>query len=133
MAQTKSRSTGSASPRRRTSTARGGNSNAPRATRQAQTPATSSGPAGDGGGSAIGRAALPLATAAAGTIAGVLVGRRRRGRQRKVLGVSIPGTGGGGVDALAKSIGEAGKQLSKLADEVRTGREKAEQIGKALS
>ena len=132
MAQTRSRSTGSASTRRRTSTARTGSSNAPRAARQAQTPDTTSGQSG-GGGSAIARAALPLATAAAGTVAGVLLGRRRRGRSRKVLGVSIPGTGGGGVDALAKSIGEAGKQLGKLADEVRTGREKAEQIGKALS
>jgi hypothetical protein len=130
MAQTRSRSTGSASARRRTSTARSGNSSAPRATRQAQPTDTSSGSAG---GSAIARAVVPLATAAAGTVAGVLLGRRSRGRPRKVLGVSIPGTGGGGVDALAKSIGEAGKQLGKLADEVRTGREKAEQIGKALS
>ncbi len=133
MAQTRSRSTGSASTRRRTSTARSGNSSAPRAARQAQTPDTSSGSAGDAGGSAMARAALPLATAAAGTVAGVLLGRRNRARPRKLLGVSIPGTGGGGVDALANSIGEAGKQLGKLADEVRTGREKAEQIGKALS
>jgi hypothetical protein len=131
MAQTRSRPTGSASTSRRTSTARSGSPSAARATRQAQPIETSAG--SPGGGSAMARAVVPLATAAAGTVAGVLLGRRTRGRPRKVLGVSIPGTGGGGVDALAKSIGEAGKQLGKLADEVRTGREKAEQIGKALS
>ena len=50
----------------------------------------------------------------------------------KVLGVPIPGTGRG-LDGVAKEIGKAGKQLGTLANEVRTTREKAEDIGKALS
>jgi hypothetical protein len=53
--------------------------------------------------------------------------------------VKIPGTGGG-VDGLAKQVGKAGKQfkkanrqLSDLTHEVRTAREKAEQVGKVIS
>ena len=49
-------------------------------------------------------------------------------RQRKVLGIPVPKTNG-----LSKQIGEAGKQLGKLANEVRATREKAEEVGKAIS
>jgi len=62
--------------------------------------------------------------------------RRRRQVRREERRISCgDGDGGrsGGVDGLAKNVGEAGKQLARLADEVRTGRKKAEEIGKALS
>jgi hypothetical protein len=59
--------------------------------------------------------------------------QRQAKRRKRVLGVPVPGTGAHGVDGLAKNIGAAGKQLARLADEVRTGRQKAEEIGKALS
>jgi hypothetical protein len=68
----------------------------------------------------------------AGAAAGMALAQRGR-RRKKVLGVRIPGTGSGGVDDLAKSVGQASKQLARLADEVNTGRKKAEEIGKALS
>jgi hypothetical protein len=68
----------------------------------------------------------------AGAAAGMALAQRGR-RRKKVLGVGIPGTGSGGMDDLAKSVGQAGKQLARLADEVNTGRKKAEEIGKALS
>jgi Sec-independent protein translocase protein TatA len=51
----------------------------------------------------------------------------------------VPGTGGG-IDGLAKQVGKAGKQfkkaskqVSQLTDEVRAAREKAEEVGKAIS
>jgi len=51
----------------------------------------------------------------------------------------VPGTGGG-IDGLAKQVGKAGKQFKKaskqvgqLTDEVRAAREKAEEVGKAIS
>ena len=53
-------------------------------------------------------------------------------RRRKVLGIPVPGTGKG-LSALSKQVGEAGKQLGKLANEVRMTREKAEEVGKAIS
>ena len=64
----------------------------------------------------------------------------RLGRKpKKVLGIPVPGTGGG-IDGLAKQVGKAGKQFKKaskqvgeLTDEVRAAREKAEQVGKAIS
>ena len=68
----------------------------------------------------------------AGAAAGMAFAQRGK-RRKKVLGVSIPGTGSGAVGDLAKSVGEAGKQLARLADEVSSGRKKAEEIGKALS
>jgi hypothetical protein len=77
--------------------------------------------------------AFPVASAMAGAAAGLALAQRQRNRRRKVLGVPIPGTGDSGVDGLAKNICEAGKQFARLADEVSTGRRKAEEIGKALS
>jgi len=74
---------------------------------------------------------VPVATAAAGIVGGVLLERRRR-RPRKILGVPIPGTGNG-LDGVAKEISKAGKQLANLAAEVQTTRKKAEDVGKAIS
>jgi hypothetical protein len=89
--------------------------------------------AGEVGKFAIKNAAVPLATAAVGAAAGVVFGQRQARRPKKVLGVPIPGTRGSGLDGLAKNIGEAGKQFGKLASEVRAARQKAEDVGKALS
>jgi Na+/glutamate symporter len=81
--------------------------------------------------------AMPMASAAvgaaAGMVGGILLERRGIKRpRRKVLGVRLPGHQNG-LDGLAKQVGEAGKQFGKLAGEVRTTREKASQVGKALS
>jgi hypothetical protein len=80
---------------------------------------------------------MPVATAvfgaAAGVVGGVLLDRKKLGgRKRRVLGIPVPGTGGG-LNGFTRQVGEAGKQLGKLATEVREAREKAEQVGKALS
>jgi hypothetical protein len=72
--------------------------------------------------------AVPVGTAAAGILGGVVLGRHGLKRRRKVLGIPVPHTNG-----LSKQIGEAGKQLGKLASEVRATREKAEEVGKAIS
>src|SRR5207253_4699348 len=88
---------------------------------------------GDAGKSVTKSAVFPVASAMAGAAAALALAQRRGNRRKKVLGISIPGTGTGGVDALAKNIGEAGKQLARLADEVSTGRKKAQEVGRALS
>jgi len=75
--------------------------------------------------------AFPVASAMAGAAAGMALRQRQAKRRKKVLGVSIPGTGGGS-DGLARNVGDAARQLARLADEVRTGRQKAEEIGRAL-
>jgi hypothetical protein len=79
---------------------------------------------------------MPVVTAvvgaAAGVIGGVLLGRKAKA-PKKVLGVKVPGTGGGGFDGLAKNVGNAANQLGRLAGEVREARERAEKIGKALT
>jgi hypothetical protein len=87
---------------------------------------------GEAGKSVTRSVAFPVATAMAGAAAALALAQRKAGRRKKVLGVEIPGTGGGN-DGLARNVGEAAKQLARLADEVRTGRKKAEEIGKALS
>jgi hypothetical protein len=68
-----------------------------------------------------------------------VLGTRLGKKPKKVLGVKVPGTGGG-IDGLAKQVGKAGKQFKKagkqvgqLTDEVRAAREKAEQVGKVIS
>jgi hypothetical protein len=79
---------------------------------------------------------VPILTAAAGAAAGAIGGAvlgRKRKAARKVLGVPIPGTDGGGVDGLAKNVGEVAKQFGRLAREIREARERAEKVGKALS
>jgi hypothetical protein len=80
-----------------------------------------------------------LATGAAGLIGGVVLGNRLGRKPKKILGVTIPGTGNG-LHGLAKQVGKAGKQFKKagkqvgqLTDEVRTAREKAEEVGKIIS
>jgi hypothetical protein len=70
-----------------------------------------------------------LATGAAGLIGGAVIATRLGKKPKKVLGIPVPGTGGG-IDGLAK---KASKQVSELTDEVRAAREKAEQVGKAIS
>jgi hypothetical protein len=76
----------------------------------------------------------------AGLIGGVVLGSKLGHKPKKVLGMKVPGTGGNGIDGLAKQVGKAGKQFKKaskqfgeLTDEVRTAREKAEQVGKVIS
>jgi hypothetical protein len=80
---------------------------------------------------------VPAVAGAVGIAGGVLLGRTAVARNRKVLGIPVPAK----VDlaGVTQQIGEAGKQFGRLAGEirnvateVRTVREKAEQIGKAL-
>jgi hypothetical protein len=89
-------------------------------------------------------AALPVATAVAGAAVGVLGGAalNRKGQpRRKLLGASIPARGSGssapavgsGAEKLARQIGHAAAQLSRLAAEVHAAREQAAKVGKALS
>ena len=68
-----------------------------------------------------------------------MLGRSLSNKPKKVLGVKIPGTGAG-LDGVAKQVKKAGKQLQKtskqvadLTDEVRSARQKAEDVGKAIS
>jgi hypothetical protein len=68
-----------------------------------------------------------------------VLGSRVARKPKKILGMSVPGTGGG-LGTLAKEVGKAGKQFNRagkqfgdLADEVRTVRKKAEQVGDAVS
>ena len=68
-----------------------------------------------------------------------MLGTRLGGKPKRVLGMKIPGTGAG-LNGVAKQVKKAGKQLGKtskqigeLADEVRTARKKAEDVGKAIS
>jgi hypothetical protein len=75
---------------------------------------------------------MPVASVAVGVIGGVMLDRRGLRRRRKVLGIPLPSSRNG-FDGLTKQIGEAGKQFGKLASEVRTTREKAEEVGKAIS
>jgi hypothetical protein len=78
---------------------------------------------------------MPMATAAfaaaAGVVGGVVLDRTKLTRKRKVMGISVPGSGRG-LDGFARQVGKAGKQLGRLASEVQETREKAEQVGKAL-
>ena len=68
----------------------------------------------------------------AGLVGGVVLGSRFARKPKRVLGVKVPGTGGG-LDGFAKQLKRASKQLGELTDEVRTAREKAEQVGKVIS
>lgn len=57
----------------------------------------------------------------------------RKGRsKRKVLGISIPATGSG-AEKLARQVGDAAAQLSRIAAEVHAAREQAAKVGRALS
>src|SRR5919204_2682205 len=72
---------------------------------------------------------VPVATAAVGAAAGVILGRSRR-RPRRVLGIPVPGTRDG-LEGIVKEIRRAGDQIGNLAHEVQTTRKKAEDVGKA--
>jgi hypothetical protein len=128
MAQTKNASGGS--QRSRSSQSRSASNGADTSPGGLSTAASA---IGDAGKAVTKSVVFPVASAMAGAAAGMALAQRRGKRRKKVLGVSIPGTGTGGADGLAKNLGEAGKQLARLADEIRTGRQKAEEIGKALS
>jgi hypothetical protein len=77
------------------------------------------------------RFVVPVATTAIGIAGGVLLGRNNRSKHRKVLGIEIPDK----IDftGVGEQLGEAGRQFGKLATEVRSVRQKAEQIGRALN
>jgi hypothetical protein len=79
--------------------------------------------------------AIPAVTGAIGIAGGVLLGRTALQRNRKVLGVTVPGVKVKKVDVtnMTRTIGEAGRQFGKLAGEVKTAREKAEKISRAIS
>lgn len=76
-------------------------------------------------------AGISALTAAIGIAGGVVLGRNTARRDRKVLGVPVPEK----IDlgGIGQQIGDAGRQLGKLASEVRTVREKAEQVGRILT
>jgi hypothetical protein len=69
----------------------------------------------------------------------VILGRTALQRNHKFLGIPIPNVKIDLADVskqigdVGKQVGEAGKQFGKLAGEVRAVREKAEQIGRAVS
>jgi hypothetical protein len=73
-----------------------------------------------------------VATATIGVAGGVLLGRNARQRSRKLFGIPMPTINVDLAD-VSQQIGQAGKQLGKLAREVQTVREKAEQVGRAVS
>jgi hypothetical protein len=75
---------------------------------------------------------MSVLTGALGVAGGVLLGRKALQRDRKVLGVPVPSKVDIDTSGLTHTIAEAGRQFGKLAGEVRTVREKAEQIGKVL-
>jgi hypothetical protein len=69
----------------------------------------------------------------------VVLGSKYARKPKRVLGVKVPGTGGG-LDGLTKQVGKAAKQFKKangqlgeLTSEVRSAKEKAEQVGKIIS
>jgi len=85
----------------------------------------------------VARIGVPAVTGAVGIAGGILLGRTKLQRNRKVLGIPVPSK----IDLsdVTHHIGEAGKQFGKLADEVKKAsgevksvREKAEQIGRAF-
>jgi hypothetical protein len=72
-----------------------------------------------------------VVTGAVGIAGGVLLGRTALQRNKKFLGISLPTK----IDLsdVTQQIGEAGRQFGKLAQEVKSMREKAEQVGRAIS
>ncbi len=76
--------------------------------------------------------AIPAVTGAIGIAGGVLLGRTALQRNKKILGIPVPGVK---VDLsdMSKNIGDAGRAFGKLASEVKTAREKAEKISRAIS
>jgi len=76
-------------------------------------------------------AGISALSAAIGVAGGVLLGRTAAQRDRKVLGIPVPEK----IDlgGVGQQIGDAGRQFGKLASEVRSVREKAEQIARILT
>jgi hypothetical protein len=76
-------------------------------------------------------AGISALTAAIGVAGGVVLGRNTARKDRKVLGIPVPEK----IDlgGIGQQIGNAGRQFGKLAGEVRTVREKAEQVGRILT
>ncbi|HEY6398090.1 MAG TPA: hypothetical protein VIX82_11610 [Solirubrobacteraceae bacterium] len=73
-----------------------------------------------------------MLTGAIGVAGGVLLGRTAHQRQRRILGLPLPTKIDIDLGGIGQQIAEAGRQLGKLAGEVRTVRERAEQVGRAL-
>ena len=92
---------------------------------------------GGGARETVAHVVFPAITGAIGVAGGVLLGRNAVQQKKKVFGVPVPGSGGGGVKVdfsdLSKNIGEAGRQFGKLASEIKTAREKAEKVTRAIS
>jgi hypothetical protein len=107
-----------------------GASAASRTANQAASRASSNGQSQDGP-STITSIGMSAAAATIGVAGGVLLGRTALQRNRKLLGIKLPVK----VDLadVTKQLGAAGRQFGKLAGEVRAVREKAEQVGKAIS
>lgn len=130
-AATSRRSTGSRSTSRRRSTSAASESSSPKGDVRRNS-------GGDGRGSrsavrgAITNVLVPMASAAAGVAGGVVLGRTALQRNRKILGIAVPGSKIGLSD-MSKQIGEAGRQFGRLAGEVRAAREKAEKISRAIN
>lgn len=81
---------------------------------------------GNGNHEAVTAVGISLASATLGAVGGVLLGRNALARRRKIPPkIDLSGVG--------QQIGEAGRQFARLAGEVRSVREKAEQIGRILS
>ena len=82
-------------------------------------------------------AATGTVSAALGLAGGVILGRTAAARKpKKLLGVKLPTQQKAdlsGLSQLAKSVNDAGRQFGKLAGEVKQARQKAEEIGRALS
>jgi HAMP domain-containing protein len=86
----------------------------------------------------VAKIGVPVVSGAIGIAGGVLLGRTALQRHKKVLGIPMPTK----IDlgSVTDEIGKAGKQFGKLADEVRKGtaevrsaREKAEQIARVFT
>jgi hypothetical protein len=72
-------------------------------------------------------------SATVGVAGGVLLGRTALQRNRKILGIPLPNKVEVDLGNVGQQLGEAGRQFGKLASEVRTVREKAEQIGRVFN
>jgi len=114
-----------AGSRPRAKTRSGTSSRANGARRSSAARSTNSATTQNGAGTAR-SVAVPLLSAtlgaAAGVAGGVALGRTALSPRRRV-----------DFSQLAQQVGAAGRQFGKLASEVRSAREKAEQVGKVLS
>ena len=88
--------------------------------------------ASNGSHSPIGRVVIPAATAALGVAGGVILGRNASQRKPELFGMRLPNVNIDFAD-VGKQIGQAGRQLGRLASEIQAAREKAEKVSKAIS